>query len=76
MATDQGMVGRMAAELMEQLEKTYGEDAEITAALLVVNVDTGTGQETLHVRPSPDLARYEGIGLVEWAKHHFLSGTV
>jgi|GEM_PF-3176034 len=76
MATDQGMVGRMAAELMEQLEQSYGEGAEITAALLVVNVDTGDGRETMHIKPSPDLARYEGIGLAEWAKHNFLTGAV
>lgn len=76
MATDEGMVGRMAAEVMEQLEANYGEAAEITAALLIVNVDTGDGAETLHIKPSPDLARYEGIGLVEWAKHNFLAGSV
>ncbi len=77
MATDEGMIGRMAAELMEQLEATYGEEAEITAALLIVNVDHGDGQQdTVHFKVSPGLARYEGIGLVEWAKHNILTGRV
>jgi hypothetical protein len=76
MATDEGLVGRMAAEVMEELEATYGENAEITAALLIVNVDTGDGRDTVHFKPSPGLARHEGIGLVEWAKHNFLTGKV
>lgn len=77
MATDEGIVGRMAAEVMEQIEATYGEDAEITAALLIVNVDHGDGQQdTLHFKFSPGLARYEAIGLVEWAKQNILTGRV
>lgn len=75
MATDESIVGRMAAEVMEQLEQSYGEDAEISDALLVLSVDTGDGNEVLHVKPSPGLGRYKGIGLVEWAKHNFLAGA-
>lgn len=77
MATDESIIGRMAAELMEQIEASYGEAAEITAALLIVNVDHGDGQqETVHIKPSPGLARYQGIGLVEWTKQNFLTGGV
>lgn len=76
MSADETMVGRMAAEIMEQLEESYGEDAEISAALLILSVDTADGNEVLHIKPSPNLGRYKGIGLVEWAKHHFLTGTV
>lgn len=76
MATDESIIGRMAAESMEQIEASYGEAAEITAALLIVNVDHGDGQETVHIRPSPGLARYQGIGLVEWTKQNFLTGGV
>ena len=76
MATEEGMIGGMAAELMEQLESAYGEEAEITAALLIVNVDHGDGQqETVHIKPSPGLARYQGIGLVEWTKQNFFTGA-
>jgi hypothetical protein len=72
MATDESIIGRMAAELMEQIEASYGEEAEITAALLIVNVDHGDGQqETVHIKASPGLARYQGIGLVEWTKRTF-----
>jgi hypothetical protein len=64
MAIDQTIVGNMAANLMEQLEAAYGEDAEITAAALIVAVDHGDNG-TVHSHFSPGLSTYEGLGLIE-----------
>ena len=64
MAIDQGLVGNMAAKLMEQLETNYGEDATIKAACVIVAVDHGN-QNTVHFDFGPGLASYEGLGLLE-----------
>jgi hypothetical protein len=65
MAIDQALVGQMAANLMEQLEAAYGEEAEITAATLIVAVDHGDDMNTIHSNFSPGLATYQALGLVE-----------
>lgn len=65
MAIDQALVGQMAANLMEQLEATYGEEAEITAATIIIAVDHGQNMNTVHSNFSPGLSTYEGLGLIE-----------
>jgi hypothetical protein len=65
MAIDQTLVGNLAANLMAQLEAVYGEEAEITAAALIVAVDHGENMNTVHSNFSPGLSSYEGLGLIE-----------
>lgn len=65
MAIDQALVGNMAAKLMEQIEESYGEDAAIQAACVIVAVDHGDRQNTVHFDFGPELATYEGLGLLE-----------
>ena len=45
MPIEQSEVGEVAAELMDILETTYGDDAEISAVMLITAVkhDNGTG---------------------------------
>ncbi len=72
MAIDPKVVGNVAAELMDGIEAEYGEDATITGALLIVGVDRGDDTEAVHWLPSRDLARYEAVGLLEFAKARIL----
>jgi hypothetical protein len=65
MAIDQTLVGNMAANLMQQLEEAYGDEAEITAAAIIVAVDHGENMNTVHSNFSPGLSTYEGLGLIE-----------
>jgi hypothetical protein len=72
MAIDPKIVGGVAAELMEGIESEYGDEARITGALLIVGVDRGDNTEAVHWLPSHDLARYEAVGLLEFAKARIL----
>ena len=74
MAIDQLLVGNMAAKLMEQLEESYGEDATIKAACVIVAVDHGDHQNTVHFDFGPELATYEGLGLLEQVSRNLGSG--
>ncbi|HVD86545.1 MAG TPA: hypothetical protein VNB59_03975 [Solirubrobacterales bacterium] len=73
MAIDQALVGNMAAKLMEQLEESYGEDAAIKAACVIVAVDH-EDQNTVHFDFGPALATYEGLGLLEQVRRNLGSG--
>lgn len=67
MAIDQGVIGQLAARLMQELEEEYGPEAEIIAAGLVVTVDRGNGK-MVHFSFGPDLSTEEGLGLLEQAQ--------
>ena len=68
MAIDQAQVGRVAALLMDELEATYGEDAEIESVGLVVAVKhSGATQTGVHFRFTENTSRHVGIGLMEFA---------
>lgn len=45
--SDLSRLGTQAAELMEHIASTYGEDAEIRTVLLCVEVDSGRHTEIL-----------------------------
>lgn len=68
MAFDQAMIGQMTAELMEEAEAAYGEEAEIRAAAMIVAVKQGT-DTTYHwrFRPEGNLP-HETIGLLDFVK--------
>ena len=63
MAIDQAAVGLVAAELMEELEHMYGEDATIDRVALVVAVDRGP-ETTVHYKLTPGTPLYVAKGLL------------
>ncbi len=75
MAIDQSKVGNVAARLMERLGDKYGDDAEIKAVLLLVDVSHSNGtQDSIEYAPSEALPLHEGVGMLEVVKNHLLSG--
>jgi hypothetical protein len=73
MAIDQNLIGQMAAQLMEELEKAYGSEAKLAAAALVIAVDHGNGK-TVHFTFGPDLSTEEGFGLLEQVQRSAVRG--
>ncbi len=75
MAVDRAVVGAVAANLMAELEARFGDqdNANIRAVTLVVAVDY-MEEDGAHTEVrwgvSEGLARHEGIGLLEYVKHH------
>jgi hypothetical protein len=71
--TDTAVLGHMTVALMERIEKEHGEEAEITAAIVIVNVDHGDGSNAVSIhQESSGIARYEAVGLLEIAKDQIL----
>lgn len=69
MAFDQIKVGQLTADLMENLEERYGDDAEIGDVLLIVEVTGPHGSEI--TTQSSSARRHVNLGLLEVAKHTF-----
>lgn len=70
MPFDQSMIGQMTAELMEEAEEQYGEEAEIRLAAMIVAVEHGD-KTTYHwrFRPQGNLP-HEALGLLEYVSRH------
>ncbi len=70
MTIDQAKVGEVAAGLMDVLEEHgYGEDAEITAVILITAVTHGAGrQRTLHWRHTPGMSVDALLGLLAYVQ--------
>jgi hypothetical protein len=64
MPIDETQIGRLAAELMEELATQFGDDAEIERVALIVAVDHGE-QTTVHWKFTPNTPTYIGRGLLE-----------
>jgi hypothetical protein len=71
MAIDQAKIGTVAARLMEELERAYGEDATIDHVMLLVAVDQ-PGQDTIHFNVSEGIGTYEGLGMLEVVRQRLL----
>ena len=70
MPIDPAQVGRLAAELMQELEERYGEDAELERVALIVAVAHDSDQLTLHTKFVPDSAPWTQRGMLEYAARH------
>jgi nicotinamidase-related amidase len=70
MAIDQSQVGQLAAQLMQELEDQYGEDAVLERAALIVAVAHDADQLTVHTRFAPDTPPWTQRGLLEYAARH------
>jgi hypothetical protein len=70
-AIDQARIGEVVAQLMDQLEETFGEDqsVEIDSVMLIVSVKHGLFDGT-HVRwhNSPELPIHEALGLLRFVQ--------
>ena len=68
---DQTKIGEVAAQLMDQLEETFGDDetVEIDSVMLIVSVKHGLF-DGAHVRwhNSPDLPIHEALGLLRFVE--------
>jgi hypothetical protein len=73
MAIDPSKLREVAAKLVEELEKNYGEDAELDEVMIIAAV-THDGEEssarrsTVHVHMSSDPLSYKGLGLLQHAQ--------
>jgi len=63
MPIDQAAVGVVAAELMEQLDQIYGDDATIERVALIVAIDRGD-DTTVHYKFTPGTSVYMAKGLL------------
>lgn len=63
MAIDQTKIGLAAANLMQQLEEAYGDDAEIETVMVIAAVDHGM-QNTIHFGASPGTSSHVGRGML------------
>ncbi len=70
MAIDQAQVGRLAAQLMQELEDQYGEDAQLERVALIVAVAHGEDKLTVHTKFTPDCPPWTQRGLLEYAARH------
>ena len=71
MAIDQTKIGTVAAQLMEELEAAYGDDAEIATVALIAAVDHGDGTHYhphYHYKFSPGTPKHVGLGLLAVAQ--------
>ena len=63
MAIDQAAIGIVAAELMEEIEGAYGEDATIERVALIVAIERGE-ETTVHFKFSLGTSVYVAKGLL------------
>lgn len=70
MAIDQTQVGQLAAQLMQELEDQYGEDARLERLALIVAVAHDEDQLTVHTMFTPDSPPWTQRGLLEYAARH------
>ncbi len=63
MSIDQAAIGIVAAELMEELAETYGDDASIERVALIVAIERGD-QSTVHYKFSGGTHVYVAKGLL------------
>jgi hypothetical protein len=63
MSIDQAAIGVVAAELMEEFERLYGDDATIERVALIVAVDRGE-ETTVHWKLTPGTSLYMAKGLL------------
>ena len=66
MAFDQSKIGRLAADLMDNLERHIEEDAEIGDVCLVVELISEGGSQVVSQFSSP--RAHVNVGLLELAK--------
>ena len=67
MAIDPAQIGTVAAQLMEEIEAAYGDDAEIATVALIAAVDHGDGASYhphYHFKFSPGTPKHVGLGLL------------
>jgi hypothetical protein len=65
---DQTKIGQLAAELMDNLEERYGEDAEIGDVVLIVEITSPEhGSQIAMSQTNP--RGHVNLGLVEAASH-------
>lgn len=69
MAIDHAQVGRVAAELMQELEERYGEEATLDRVALIVAVDHEDSM-TVHTKFAPQTPPWVQRGLLEYAARH------
>lgn len=67
MAFDQTPIGNLAAELMDGLEETFGEDGQIGAVAIVVEVTSEAQGSSVAARYS-DPRRHVNLGLLDIAR--------
>lgn len=70
MAFDQSKIGRLAADLMDNLEQHIEEDAEIGDVCLVVELISAGGSQVVSQFSSP--RAHVNIGLLELARSTLL----
>jgi hypothetical protein len=75
MPLDRGEVGEVAARAMDGLEERFGEfeHAQVKAVFMIVAVRYTAEDEVrtdISWSVSKDVSRHEGIGLLEYVKHH------
>jgi hypothetical protein len=70
MAIDQAQVGHLAAQLMQQLEDQYGEDATLEHVALIVAVAHDGDKLTVHTKVAPECPPWTQRGLLEYAARH------
>ena len=70
MAIEQARVGEVAAQMMDALEQQqYGEDAEITAVMLIAAVEYDNGAKSkVHTSSSPGMPTHVALGLLTQAQ--------
>ena len=69
---DTSLVGKLAVEMMDDIEAEYGPDAEVVDALLIVEVDSGDFTST-QWRCSTERATV-GVGMAKLALNGLQSG--
>lgn len=70
MAIDHAKVGQLAAQLMQELEEQYGEDAQLERVALIVAVAHDEDKLTVHTKFAPDSPPWTQRGLLEYAARH------
>ncbi len=67
MAIEEHQVGNVAAQLMEELSQTYGDDASIETVALVAAVKHTDGTKMgVHFRFTENTAPHVAVGLMEF----------
>lgn len=70
MAIDQAQVGRLAAQLMQELDEKYGEEATLERVALIVAVAHDDDKLTVHTTFTAGTPPWTQRGLLEYAARH------
>lgn len=73
MAVDRTKIGEVAARLMDQLEESHGEDAQLESVMIIASITNDADkQSVVHYSVSDGMPQHVGLGLLAMVQNNLV----